>query len=214
MNMKKLIASVFLMASATVAMAAGDADAGKAKAGVCAACHGADGNSPAPNFPSIAGQNEKYLVKQLQDMKIKPEEGGRMVVEMSAIVAGLSDQDIEDLSAFYAAQTVKGGAADPDLVSKGESVYRAGNLDKGLSSCTGCHGPAGKGNKGAGYPALAGQHADYIAKQLKAFRTGSEEPNAQGARVNDGETKIMRDIASRMSDLEIRAVSSYISGLR
>lgn len=212
--MKKLIVGLSMMVVATVAVAEGDAKAGKSKSAVCTACHGADGNSPAANFPSIAGQNEKYLIKQLKDMKEKPENGGRTVVEMSAIVAGLSDQDIEDLAAFYAEQTVKGGAADPELVAVGERVYRSGNLGNQLAACTGCHGPAGKGNKGAGYPALAGQHADYIAKQLKAFRTGSEEPKAENARVNDGDTKIMRDIASRMSDLEIRAVASYISGLR
>lgn len=212
--MKKFIGSLLMVVAASGAFAEGDAKAGKAKSSVCAACHGADGNSPAPNFPSIAGQNVKYLVKQLQDMKLKPEEGGRMVAEMSGIVAGLSDQDIEDLAAFYAEQTPKGGAADPELVTKGESVYRSGNLEKGLAACTGCHGPAGKGNKGAGYPALSGQHSDYIAKQLKAFRLGSEEPQSQGARLNDGDTKIMRDIAARMSDLEIKAVSSFISGLR
>lgn len=100
------------------------------------------------------------------------------------------------------------------MAEKGESVYRAGNKDKGLAACTGCHAPDGKGNKGAGFPSLAGQHADYIEKQLRAFRQGSEEPKAQGSRVNDGESSMMRDVASRMSDLEIRAVSSYISGLR
>lgn len=213
--MKKLFLGAFIVCASTVAMAQqGDADAGKQKTAACAACHGADGNSPAAAFPKIAGQNAKYIAKQLTDMKNGQEEGGRVVPEMTAIVNGLSEQDIADIAAYYAEQTIQGGAADPELVKKGEQVYRGGNLEKGVSSCTGCHGPDGKGNAGAGYPALAGQHAGYIEKQLKAFRQGHDEPKAQGSRVNDGDTSIMRDIASRMSDLEIRAVASFISGLR
>lgn len=211
--MKKLMLSVLMMALAGAVNAAGDAKAGEAKSAVCAACHGADGNSTMPNFPKLAGQNPKYIAKQLHDMKVDPAAGGRMVVEMAAIVKGLSDQDIEDLAAYFGSKTIKAGAADPDLVAKGESVYRGGNKAKGLAACTGCHGPDGKGNNGAKFPALAGQHAEYIEKQLKAFRLAADEPAAQGARVNDGDTKIMRDVASRLSDLEIKAVASFISGL-
>ena len=212
--MKKLIVSVLMMVAAGSAIAAGDAAEGKNKVAVCSACHGADGNSPAPNFPSLAGQNEKYIIKQLNDVKAGPEKGGRMIAEMTGIVAGLSDQDIADIAAFYASQTIQGKAAKADLVAKGEAVFRGGNLRKGVAACTGCHGPSAKGNKGAGYPALAGQHAAYLEKQLKAFRLAADEPRAQGARINDGDTRIMRDIASGLSDLEIRAVASYISGLR
>lgn len=212
--MKKLIVSVLMLAAAGTAMAAGDAAAGKAKAQVCASCHGADGNSAAGAFPKLAGQHPKYTVKQLMDMKVKPENGGRLVPEMTAFLSGLTEQDMQDIAAYYADQAISGGAAKKDLVAKGESVYRGGNKSTGTASCTGCHGPAGKGNKGAGYPALAGQHADYIEKQLKAFRLAADQPNADGARVNDGDTRIMRDVASRMSDLEIKAVASFLSGLR
>lgn len=192
----------------------GDAKAGEAKVAVCGACHGADGNSAAPNFPKLAGQHAKYISKQLNDMKVDVAKGGRMVVEMASIVPSLSDQDIADIAAYYSTKTIQGGAASKDLLVKGESVFRSGNKAKGMAACTGCHSPDGKGNNGASFPSLAGQHPEYIEKQLKAFRLAAEEPEAQGARVNDGDKKIMRDIASRMSDLEIRAVASYISGLR
>lgn len=211
--MKKLIASVLMMAAAHGVMA-GDAAAGKAKTAVCAACHGADGNSAVPNFPSLAGQHASYTLKQLQDMTIDVSAGGRQVPEMTGIVAGLSAQDMADIAAFYAGQKAKGNVTKADLLEKGESVYRAGNESRGVAACTGCHGPDGMGNKGASYPRLAGQHADYIEKQLKAFRLGAEEPKSQGARINDGDNRIMRDIAANMSDLEIRAVASFIAGLR
>lgn len=212
--MKKLILSALMVVASPLVLAAGNVDAGKAKSAVCAACHGADGNSPAGAFPSLAGQHASYTIKQLQDMKTEKASGGRPVAEMVAFVQALTDEDIADLAAFYAAQTSKGNSTKAELLEKGESVYRAGNQKTGVASCTGCHSPDGKGNKGAGYPALAGQHADYIEKQLRAFRTGAEEPAAQNARVNDGDTRIMRDIAAHMSDLEIRAVASFIAGLR
>ncbi|NRB37845.1 MAG: cytochrome c4 [Pseudomonadales bacterium] len=212
--MKKLILSVLMMAAAGSAMATGNAEAGKNKAAQCSACHGADGNSPAAMFPKLAGQHEKYIIKQLNDVKKKPENDGRSIPEMAGIVPGLSDQDIADIAAYYSAQTIKGETVKADLKDKGEAVYRGGSLKKGTPACTGCHGPSGKGNKGAGYPALAGQHAAYIEKQLKAFRLGADEPKAQGARVNDGDSRIMRDVTSGMTDYEIRAVASFISGLR
>lgn len=211
--MKKLMMSVLLIAATSVVFAEGDAKAGEGKAAVCAACHGADGNSAAPNFPKIAGQHPKYVSKQLNDMKVDVAKGGRMVVEMAAIVPALTQQDIDDIAAFYAGQKIQGGAANPDLVAKGEKVFRGGNKAKGMAACTGCHSPDGSGNNGAGFPALAGQHPEYIEKQLKAFRLAADEPAAQGARLNDGDARIMRDVASRMSDLEIRAVASFISGL-
>ena len=207
--MKKLILSVLVATAAGVAFAGGNADAGKKLASQCTACHGADGNSAAALFPKIAGQNENYIVKQLQDIK----SGARPVSQMTAIVAKLSDQDFADLAAYYAQQNVQTGVAKADLVKLGESIYRGGIKAKSIPACTGCHGPAGDGNNGAKYPALAGQHAGYIESQLKAFRLASDEPDAQGARKNDGDTRIMRDVAAGLSDLEIRAVSSFLSGL-
>lgn len=212
--MKRVILASAIFCLSMCVSAEPDVEKGKAKAGVCASCHGADGNSAAGTFPKLAGQHPKYTVKQLMDMKVPAEDGGRPVPEMTAFLTNLSAEDMADIAAFYAQQTIKGGATKKDLVAKGESVYRAGNQKTGVASCTGCHGPAGLGNKGAGFPAIAGQHAAYIEKQLKAFRTAANEPGAEGARANDGEEQYMRSVAGQMTDYEIRAVASYIEGLR
>lgn len=206
---KTLAWAVVLTGAATGVQAAGDAAAGKSKAAVCAACHGADGNSSVPSFPSLAGQNAAYTAKQLRDIK----SGARSVPEMAAIVAPLSDQDMLDLAAFYAEQEAKIGAADPALVALGETIYRAGNPETGVSACAACHGATGEGVPAAGFPALAGQHAAYTEKQLKAFRAAGRQDETGARRENDGETMMMRSTAARLSDAEIKAVSSYINGL-
>jgi cytochrome c553 len=198
----------------SVSVFAADAKRGEALSSECVACHGADGNSAVANFPKIAGQNAKYILKQFEDMTKTQAQGGREIPEMTAIMAKFSDQDKADLAAFFSSQAMTPAAADPELVELGEQLYRGGNLSKGMAACSGCHGPDGKGNKGAAYPALAGQHADYIAKQLKAFRQGADQPGEAGSRVNDGDAKTMRSIAEKMSDLEIDALASFISGLR
>jgi len=200
--MKNLLISLLISAGVVAPSFAGDAEAGKNKAAICAACHGGDGNSAAPAFPKIAGQGERYLIKQITDIK----SGARNVPEMTAFVAALTEQDIADISAFYASQTPTSGAADPELVELGQRIYRAGNEKTGVPACMACHGPAGKGIDGAAYPLLAGQHAAYTEKQLKNFY--------HGTRTNDGDSKPMRSIAERMHEKEIKAVSSYIQGLR
>lgn len=200
--MKKIIIASMLMLGLTAQANAGDPQAGKDKAAPCAACHGADGNSAAAAFPKLAGLGHKYLAKQIRDIK----SGARPVAQMAGQTDNLSDQDIEDIAAFYASQPITPGATDPELLALGEKIYRAGDLEKGIAACTACHSPMGKGNDPAGYPALGGQHADYIAAQLKAFQLGQ--------RVNDGDTQVMREIAYRLSDKEIEAVSSYVSGLK
>ena len=202
-----LSATASFAGSAPAAPESGDAAAGKDKAQACAACHGADGNSLAGAFPKLAGQNERYLVKQMLDIK----SGVRPILQMTGQLDNFNDQDLKDIAAFYAAQTTTVGFAKAELVEKGESIYRAGVMKKGVAACTACHAPNGEGNAPAGFPALSGQHADYIEAQLRAFRTGAEEPEA--GRINDGETRIMRDIAGRMSDLDIKSVASYIQGL-
>ncbi|MCK5880252.1 MAG: cytochrome c4, partial [Sinobacterium sp.] len=206
--MKKMMFGLFMAVVASSSFAAGDADAGKSKVAVCGACHGEAGNSAAPNFPSLAGQHEKYIIKQLKDMSLPQAEGGRVVPEMTGLVKNLSEQDMADIAAYYSSQSMAGGAADPELVEKGESVFRAGVERKGVAACTGCHGPNGLGVAGAGFPRLAGQHAAYIEKQLKSFRQGADQPLAKGSRVNDGDTSMMRDVAEKLSDLEIKAVAS------
>lgn len=210
--MKKMLstlAAVALMAGAVSVQAAGDAEAGKAKTAVCAGCHGADGNSMVPSFPKLAGQKAKYTIKQLQDMK----SGARSVPQMAAFLPGLSDQDIADIAAFYESQAVKTGKADPKLVELGEKLYRAGNPESGVTACAGCHGAKGKGMAAAGFPALAGQHADYIKAQLEAFRASGRGDDTGPYRTNDGESMMMRATAARLTDSEIKALSSYINGL-
>ena len=199
--MKKIVACILMTFGwMSLAHAAGDAAAGQGKTAVCAACHGADGNSMIGNFPKLAGQGERYLVKQMNDIR----SGARPVVEMTGMLDSLSDQDMADIGAYFASQTGSIGATKPELVEAGEMMYRAGNAAKSIAACTACHSPTGAGLAQAGFPALGGQHAAYISKQLKAFRTET--------RTND-DAKIMRQVAALMSDKEIEAVSSYIQGL-
>lgn len=201
--MKKLLASLVLVLGVVgTAQAAGDATAGQSKVAVCGGCHGVDGNSVMANFPKLAGLGEKYLLKQMTDIR----DDKRPVVEMTGLLAASSDQDLADMAAFFASQEISGGAANAELAEKGEALYRGGNLATGLPACSGCHSPSGKGNGPAAFPRISGQHAQYIEIQLNKFRAGE--------RTNDGEARMMRDIASKMSDAEIKALSSYISGLR
>lgn len=179
----------------------GDAAAGQAKTAVCSACHGPDGNSLVPNFPKLAGQGQRYTLKQLHEIK----DGKRVVLEMTGLLTSLSEQDLIDIAAFYASQKGSVGAADEKLVARGEALFRGGKLSEGMPACTGCHSPNGVGNAPAGFPHLGGQHADYIKKQLVAFR--------EGDRTNDGDTMVMRSIAAKLSNKDIEALSQYIQGL-
>jgi cytochrome c553 len=173
---------------------------------VCAACHAADGNSIAPANPKIAGQIAEYLHKQLVDFKAQ---GGKKPARESAImlgmVANLSEADMKGLAAFYAGQKLKPAAAsDKELAALGQKLWRGGNSATGVPACAGCHGPAGAGIP-AQYPRLAGQYKEYIAEQLKAFK--------EGARANDP-NGVMRSVAARMSEREMRALAEYAAGLR
>ncbi|AOA07650.1 MULTISPECIES: c-type cytochrome [Pseudomonas] len=205
--MNKLLVSLLLtlgvsgIAQAAGAVVVGDAAAGQAKTAVCGACHGPDGNSMAPNFPKLAGQGDRYLLKQLHEIK----DGKRQVLEMTGLLANLNDQDLADIAAYYSSQKGSVGAADPALVAQGEALFRGGNLEKGMPACIGCHSPDGQGLAAAGFPHLGGQHASYIEKQLTDFR--------EGDRTNDGDSMIMRGIAAKMSNKDIKALASYIQGL-
>ncbi len=194
------IAMAALMAAASV-NAAGNKEAGKAKSATCAGCHAADGNSAIPANPKIAGQSEAYLLKQLMEFKSKKRDNAVMY----GMVAGLSDQDMEDLAAYYSSNTAKPGVADETLVKTGEQIYRSGNASKGLSACIGCHGPNGKGIPSAKFPGLSGQHGEYVVSQLKAF--------SMGARANDAGS-MMRNIAGKMNPADMAAVASYVQGLQ
>jgi cytochrome c553 len=173
---------------------------------VCAACHAADGNSPAAANPKIAGQFPEYLHKQLVDFKAQ---GGKKPARespiMTGMVANLSEADMKGLAAFYAGHALKpAAAADKDLALLGQKLWRGGNAATGVPACAGCHGPAGAGIP-AQYPRLQGQYADYIAAQLKAFK--------DGARTNDP-NGMMRAVAARLTEREMRAVAEYAAGLR
>ncbi|MDK2779210.1 MAG: cytochrome c4 [Pseudomonadota bacterium] len=200
--MKNLLISLIVSAGLVSVAHAGDAEAGKAKSATCAACHGADGNSLAPTFPKIAGQGERYLIKQIKDIR----DGARTVPEMAPFVAGLSDTDVEDLAAYFAAQAPTGGGAKEELVELGQRIYRGGIAEKGVPACMACHGPDGKGLDAAKFPRLAGQHDAYTVKQLTNF--------SMNQRTNDGDSRMMRDVAYRLHATEIEAVASYIQGLR
>jgi len=200
--MKNLLISLIVSAGLMSVAHAGDAEAGKAKSATCAACHGADGNSLAPTFPKIAGQGERYLIKQIKDIR----DGNRQVPSMAPFVTGLSDTDIADLAAYFSAQVPTTGGAKEELVELGQRIYRAGIESKGVPACLACHGPDGKGIEAAGFPRLAGQHDAYTQAQLTAF--------SMNQRTNDGDSRMMRDIAYRLHTTEIEAVSSYIQGLR
>ena len=184
-------------------LATGDADAGQGKAAICAACHGADGNSMVPMWPKLAGQHASYLERQLGLIK----NGSRTVPEMAGFVISLSDQDMADIAAYFSSQTTSAGVTDEALRAKGEQLYRAGNSDTDIPACMSCHGPAGKGNPLSGYPSLAGQHSVYSEKMLTGFRAG----NTWGE--DDANSNIMTGVAKRLTDAEIKAVGSYIQGL-
>lgn len=213
--MKKVllvVLGVFSLLSSVEVLAEGNAEAGQTKILLCTACHGSEGVSASSLYPNLAGQGEKYLLKQLQDIK----SDARPILEMTGMLTAMSDQDLEDIAAFFASQepSISGsqlltdeayGLSAEEFLALGERVYRGGNLETSVPACTGCHSPRGNGNAPAIYPAIGGQHSDYILKQLTAFQ--------RNLRTNDGDTLIMRGVAGNMSDLEMRAVANYISGL-
>ena len=184
-------------------MAGGDVARGEEKSALCAACHGADGNSTLAMWPKLAGQHAMYTQRQLKLIQ----GGARPVPEMTGIVASLSDQDIEDLAAYFAGQVSAPAVADPALVSQGERLYKAGNPKTKIPACMACHGPAGEGNPLAGYPALAGQHSVYLAKMLNGYKSGTRWGE------DDSASEVMAGVSIYLSESEINAVSSYIQGL-
>ncbi len=194
---KQLIAALILVGATGFAHAAGDAAAGKTKAAACAACHMADGNSMIPTFPKIAGQHVPYVVKQLTAFKA----GTRKDATMFGMTAALSEQDMADIAAYFATQSTSVGTADAAKAAIGKKIYQGGNKETGLAACMACHGPAGKGNAGAKFPSITGQHTAYTIKQLKDFRSGARSD------------LMMNDIATKMSDAEIDSVAEFIQGL-
>lgn len=230
--MKKSFLAVsmsFVLLNITSIVYAADINAGRAKSASCGSCHGENGNSVMPMFPKLADQNEEYLIKQMQAFK----EGARSDATMRSMVAGLSIQDMQDIAAFYEAQKVTKndlppldlGDADEDemtaeqlqtakkvaqeerdaLLALGYDVYRNGDLEREISACIACHGPYGEGNKPASFPALQGQHADYLIKTLTDFKTNVRSNNPEN---------MMHMIANKMTDEEIKAISYHVSVMK
>ena len=190
------------MANEPAAKVAGDATKGKALSAVCAACHGADGNSVNPVWPKIAGQGEAYIIKQLTDFRADT----RAEATMTPMAKGIaSDEDVLHLAAYFSSQKTKLGTANKDKIALGEAIYKGGNLTSGVAACSACHGPTGSGNEAAKFPQIAGQHTKYTLIQLKAFKAGTR---------NNDSGKMMRNIAKNMTEKEMDAVAEYISGLR
>ena len=182
----------------------GTAEAGAGKAAVCGACHGPGGNSTNPEWPKLAGQHSVYTVAALKVLK----SGERKNPVMNAQAANLSEQDMNDLAAYFSAQDPKPGVASPDSVKTAEPLYRAGDSKRGLPACAACHGPKGAGNAGAGYPRIGGQHAIYTAKALRDYRdparVASKQPN----------TATMAAVAAKLTEAEMDALASYVNGLQ
>lgn len=207
MIVKYIAFAIGALTLATVAHAQvlveGSAEAGQAKSITCAACHGPEGNSVNPQWPSLAGQNAKYIVQQLEAFK----SGARSDPLMTPQAMLLSEEDMRNLAVYYAAQEpAPKTVADPATVEKGQALYRGGDTGSGAAACMACHGPMGRGNPAAAYPMLRGQYAAYVAKQLRDY--------ASGKRKSDQPTRVMREIAARLSEDDIVALASYVQGLK
>lgn len=202
--MRRLLVLLLACGLSHAAFAAGDPAAGQALSTPCAACHGADGKAVAPTYPNLAGQNQRYLLRQLRAIKTKTREVAVMAGQLDA----LTDQQLQDLAAFFASKPAPTSQApdNADALALGERIYRGGLLDKQVAACAACHSPMGNGNAPAGFPLLRGQPVDYVATQLTAYR--------EGVRKTDEEYgQMMRMIAGRLTDGEIKAVAGYIQGL-
>jgi len=187
--------------ASALSRADGSVEEGQSKATACIACHGPNGNSSNPEWPNLAGQNETYTKRQLQAFK----SGARKDPLMTPMATGLSEDDMDDLAAYFAQQTLQGLEADPGKVALGPRLYRGGDLRLGTAACGACHGPGGDGNAAAGYPAIQGQHAVYTAAELRAYRSGTRQTDP---------SQMMRTVASTLTDEQIDAVASYLQGLR
>ena len=211
--MKKIViilASILITSLSNPILAVGDAEAGQAKSATCMGCHGLAGNSTIPNCPKLAGQGEAYIVKQLQYFK----SGERKNAMMAGVALSLSDQDMEDIAAYYSIQTISENSAkgSEEMIELGRKIYVGGKMDTQTTACIACHGPKGKGIPTAGFPAVSAQHADYTASQLKAFRQYAinKQTDSDGAeRVNE----MMNNVAMGLTNEEIDALSQYIAGL-
>jgi cytochrome c553 len=191
---------IFILTGTISSSIAGDIEAGKQKSIVCSACHGQDGNSLNPLWPSLAGQHKQYTSNTLKAYL----NGTRVNLVMQTQLMRLTEQDFDDIASYYNAQIMQKKDYDYELAKKGESLYRGGNSATGVAACIACHGPTGRGNPGAGYPSIAGQHAQYTEDALKQYKNSERK-----AVLND----MMQSLAARLTAEEIEAVSEYIQAL-
>ena len=185
----------------------GDVSAGKAKSATCAACHGMDGNAPVNIYPKIAGQHADYIYKQLKEFKLGMTSGGkegRMDPVMSGMSMPLTDQDMKDLSLYYASLKMSAGETPQNVVELGEKLFKAGDAQRGIPSCAACHGPRGNGTSLAKFPKISFQHPGYTKMQLEKFRNGIRKNDMNG---------MMGDIAKKLTDKDIEVLSQYLGGL-
>lgn len=207
--MNKLVhhLAVFTLGIAAPALADADIEAGKASAMMCSACHGIDGNSSLDMYPKLAGQHAKYLEKQLQDFKLAMTSNGasgRADAIMGGMSVGLTEQDMKNIAAYYASQKQTGNeTAKADKL--GEQLYKFGDMKRGITACSACHGPAGKGMEAAGFPMIAGQHATYLQQQLSKFKKGVRSNDLNG---------MMSDVSKKLTAEDMQALSSYIASLK
>ena len=188
--------------AATAAVKPGDATAGQGKAAVCGACHGIDGNSADPQYPKLAGQHEAYIARQLTNFKAAKRQNPIML----GMASPLSEQDMHDIGAYFATKVSRPGVADEALVEHGQKLYREGDVERGIPACMACHLTDGRGNPSAGYPQLAGQHAQYVEATLKSWHDGTVWGD-------DAHAQIMPAIAKKLEAKDITALASYIEGL-
>lgn len=210
----KFAAALLLVAAvgtSAATHAAGNKEQGQAKAVTCAACHGVDGNSVNPEWPSLAGQNARYTAEQLQMFR-KAHRNNEVMVAQAQIIA--SDEDVADLAAYYASLTPTGLEADPSYWKAGEALYRGGDRARSIPACQACHGPVGRGNPGAGYPALRAQHSVYTVKQLTDYAADTRYTGADGTKHKSRNGHMMTTISRRLTAEDIRNLASYIQGMR
>jgi cbb3-type cytochrome c oxidase subunit III len=214
----RLLCCVLALGVAPVSWSVGSVEGGAALSATCLACHGANGNSANPEWPNLAGQNAAYIEHQLHlfhDGRRTGKAGDASASMMPAMATPLSDKNIEDVAAYYAQQSPVGLEADPSYWQAGQKLYRHGDSTRGIPACAACHGPAGRGNPAAGYPALRAQHAVYLVKQLNAYSSDVRyAKNEHGASYGGDNAAIMHTIAARLSDEDVRNVASYIQGMR
>lgn len=202
--------AAFAAEGAALSTEGGSIENGATKAAVCGACHGPNGNSSNPEWPNLAGQSAVYIDEQLRLFK----EDVRVNPVMQPIVKPLTEADFKDLAVYFAAQTPQGLEADPSYWQAGERLYRRGDAARNIPACIACHGPIGRGNPAAGYPALRAQHSVYTVKQLNDYAKDTRYPGASAEKPVSPNATIMATIAKRLTAEEIRDVSSYIQGMR